>query len=151
MSTAHADEFAAMDATAQAELVRKKQVKPIELVEAAIKRVERVNPELNAVITPMYEEAREAAALVSTEAPFAGVPFLLKDLLASYAGVRMCSGSRFLRDFTPNHDSELVRRFKAAGLITIRKNNTSEHGSGPTTAPARFRASGKPTSSRRTH
>jgi len=78
------------------------------------------------------------------------VPFLLKDLLASYAGVRMCSGSRFLRDFTPNHDSELVRRFKAAGLITIGKTNTPEHGSVPTTEPALFGASKNPWDTSRT-
>ena len=61
MSQAQADEFATLDATAQADLVRTKQVKPIELVEAAIKRIERINPAINAVITPMYDEARKTA------------------------------------------------------------------------------------------
>src|SRR5438128_2634104 len=79
MSQAQADEFAALDATAQAELVRRKEVKPIELVEAAIKRIERINPALNAVITPMYDQAREAANGELPDGPFTGVPFLLKD------------------------------------------------------------------------
>jgi len=68
--------------------VRRKQVKPIELVEAAIKRIERINPAINAVITPMYDEARNAANRPLPDGPFTGVPFLLKDLLAAYAGVR---------------------------------------------------------------
>ena len=101
------DEFAALDATAQAELVRRKEVKPLELVEAAIARIERVNPELNAVITPMYDLARKAASGPLPDGPFTGVPFLLKDLMASYAGVRMAWGSAFSKDYVPDHDSEL--------------------------------------------
>ena len=108
------DDFAALDATAQAELVRRKEVKPIELVEAAIGRIERVNPELNAVITPMYDLARKAASGPLPDGPFTGVPFLLKDLLASYAGVRMTWGSAFLKDYVPDHDSELVARLQAS-------------------------------------
>ncbi len=83
------DDLALLDATAQAELVRKKEVQPIELVEAAIDRIERLNPTLNAVITPMYELARMAAAEKLPEGPFTGVPFLLKDILASFAGGRL--------------------------------------------------------------
>src|SRR5437764_831006 len=124
MSQAQADEFAALDATAQAELVRRKEVKPIELVEAAIQRIERINPTINAVITPMFDEAREVANGPLPEGPFTGVPFLLKDLLAAYAGVRMSSGSQFLRDFTPRHDSELTARHKRAGLVITGKTNT---------------------------
>ena len=112
------DDLALLDATAQAELVRKKEVQPIELVEAAIARIERLNPTLNAVITSMYELARTAAAEKLPEGPFTGVPFLLKDLLASFAGVRMTLGSKLLQNFVPDHDSELVARFKRAGLIT---------------------------------
>jgi amidase len=138
MSQAQADEFATFDATAQAELVRRKEVKPIELVEAAIKRIERINPTINAVITPMYELARAAAADALPDGPFTGVPFLLKDLLAAYAGVRMASGSRFLQDFTPGHDSELTARYKRAGLVVVGKTNTPEYGILPTTEPTLF-------------
>ncbi len=137
-------EFAFMDATAQAELVRRKEVKPAELVDAAIERIERLNPALNAVITPMYEQAREAAQGALPEGPFRGVPFLLKDLMASYAGVRMTWGSAFLRDFVPDHDSELVARLKRAGLVIVGKTNTPELGIVPTTEPVLFGATRNP-------
>ena len=71
-------------------------------------RIERLNPALNTVITPLFEQARAAARGPVLEGPFRGVPFLLKDLFASYAGTRMCAGSAFLRDFGSGHDSELV-------------------------------------------
>ena len=86
------NDIAHLDATAQADLVRRKQVKPIELVDAAIERIERLNPTLNAVITPMYDEARKAASGPLPDGPFTGVPFLLKDLVAEYAGVPMAEG-----------------------------------------------------------
>jgi len=82
------DDLAYLDATAQAELVRKKKIKPIELVEAAIERIESLNPTLNAVVTPLYEYARQKALGPIPEGPFSGVPFLLKDFLAEFAGVR---------------------------------------------------------------
>jgi len=132
------DEFAGLDATAQAELVRTGEVKPIELVEAAIERVERVNPEINAVVTPMYDLAREAANGDLPDGPFNGVPFLLKDIFASYAGVPLTFGSKFLRDYVPDHDSELVVRLKRAGLITVGKTNCPEFGLLPTTEPLFF-------------
>jgi amidase len=132
------DDVASLDATAQAELVRRKEVKPIELVEVAIGRIERLNPQLNAVITPMFDLAREAAVAPLPDGPFSGVPFLLKDLLASYAGVRMAWGSAFGRDFVPDHDSELVARHKRAGLIVLGKTNTPEFGLLPTTEPRAF-------------
>lgn len=137
-------ELGMSDATAQAELVRKKNVKPIELVDAAIERIEQVNPQLNAVITPMYDEARAAANGALPDGPFTGVPFLLKDLLAAYAGVRMVSGSALLKDFVPDHDSELVARYKRAGLVTVGKTNTPEYGILPTTEPALFGPSRNP-------
>ncbi len=128
-------DLAWLDATAQAELVRRREVSPIELVEAAIECVEMVNSQLNAVITEMYDIAREAAAKNLPDGPFTGVPFLLKDLQAAYEGVRMTAGSKYLRDFKPNGDSELVRRYKRAGLIVIGKTNTPEFGILPTTEP----------------
>ena len=132
------DELTLLDATAQADLVRRKQVTPIELVDAAIARIERLNPSLNAIITPLFEPARTAARGALPEGPFRGVPFLLKDLLASYAGVRMSAGSAFLRDFVPDHDSELVARLKRAGLVIVGKTNTPEFGLLPTTEPRLF-------------
>lgn len=131
------DDFAFLDATAQAELARSGQVHPRELVAAAIARIERLNPRLNAVVTPLFEAAR-AAAESQPSGPFAGVPFLLKDLLAALGGVRETQGSRFLRGFVPNRDSELTRRFKRAGLVILGKTNCPELGILPTTEPALF-------------
>ena len=138
------NEFDFMDATAQAELVRRKEVKPIELVDAAIRRIERLNPGLNAVITPLYEQARESARGALPEGPFRGVPFLLKDLVASYAGVRMAWGSAFMRNFVPDHDSELVSRLKRAGFVFLGKTNAPEFGIVPTTEPLLFGATRNP-------
>ena len=132
------DDFASLDAIAQAELVRRREVRPVELLEAAIARIERLNPRLNAVVTRLYDQARAAAAREIPDGPFSGVPFLLKDLGASYAGAPMTSGSRLLRTYVPEHDSELVRRLKSAGLIIIGKTNTPELGILPTTESVLF-------------
>ena len=105
------------DGLGLAELVRKQEVTPRELVEEAISRIEQLNPQLNAVIHKMYDAARQAAEGNLPEGSFRGVPFMLKDLLAPDAGVPMRLGSRFHRDFVPDHDSEMVRRFKAAGVM----------------------------------
>jgi len=117
-----------LDATAQAELVRRKDVKPIELLEAAIARIERLNPQINAVVTPMYDLARMAASGPLPDGPFAGVPFLLKDLGAAYAGVPMTSGATFQKDYVPFEDSELVARHKRAGFVIAGKTNVPEFG-----------------------
>lgn len=138
------DDLTFLDATAQAELIRKKEVQPTELVEAAIERIERLNPTINAVVTPMYDKGREAALGKLAEGPFSGVPFLIKDLLAYYKGVRMTLGSQLMSDFVPDHDSELVTRLKRAGLIILGKTNTPEFGILPTTEPRLFGASRNP-------
>jgi amidase len=144
------DDIAFLDATAQADLVRRKEVKSTELVDAAIERIERLNPTLNAVVTPMYDEARKVASGPLPDGPFTGVPFLLKDLLASYGGVRITSGSAFLRDNVASHDSELVARFKRAGLIVCGKTNTPEFGLICTTEPHLFGPSRNPWNTDRT-
>jgi amidase len=132
------NELAFMDALAQADLVKQKKIQPIELVESAIERIERLNPKLNAVVTPMYDLGREIAKSDLFQGPFTGVPFLLKDLVAEYAGVRFTEGSVFLSDFISKQDSELVKRLKKAGLIIVGKTNTPEFGSLPTTEPELF-------------
>jgi amidase len=131
-------EIAEMDATAQAELLRRGEVAPIELVDAAIARIERLNPAINAVITPMFELARTTAKGTLPDGPFRGVPFLLKDLQALYAGVPMSAGSASMRGFVPDHDNELVARLKRAGLIVVGRTNTPEFGLLPTTEPRLF-------------
>jgi amidase len=139
-----ANEMAVLDATAQAELVRRREVTPSELVDAAIAQIERLNPAINAVITPLFDQARAAARGGLPEGPFRGVPFLLKDLLALYAGAPLTAGSAFLRGFVPDHDSELVARLKRAGLVIVGKTNTPEFGILPTTEPRLFGASRNP-------
>jgi amidase len=129
------DDLAALDAIAQAELVRRKEVTAAELVEAAIARIERVNPAINAVVIPMFEEARAAARQPLPDGPLSGVPFLLKDLAAEYAGAPFNEASRFLQGYVPAEDQELVRRNRRAGLIVVGKTNTPELGLGPTTEP----------------
>lgn len=128
------NDIASLDATALAELVRTKQVKPIELLDSAIERAEKVNPEINAIVTPMYDIAKKAAeAPIDESAPFCGVPFLLKDLGPMFAGVRQTSGTRMLANMISPLDSELTLRYKAAGLNIFGKTNTPELGLLPTT------------------
>src|SRR5262245_2741730 len=110
------DPLAALDATAQAQLVRNGEVQPIELVEAAIARIEAVNPTLNAVITPTFDRAT-AQVERGVTGPFAGVPFLLKDLALELEGVRFCEGSRFTGDHVSTYTSEAVQRMEDAGLV----------------------------------
>jgi amidase len=127
------DDVMNLDATAQADLVRKGEVTPLELAEAAIARIERVNPELNAVVTTMYDQGRAAAAGDLPDGPFKGVPFLLKDIMGFYKGVRSTLGSKALASNIATHDSELVRRYRAAGLVMLGKTNVPEFGLMPTT------------------
>ncbi|WP_370264533.1 amidase [Limnobacter sp.] len=127
-------EYDQYDALGLADLVRSGQVSASELLEESIARTEKVNPAINAVIRPMYEHAR-LQAKQPKEGPFMGVPFLLKDLIASYAGVEMTNGSRFYRGFVPAEDSEYVKRFKRAGLNIFGKTNTPEFGITPSTEP----------------
>jgi len=139
------DELAFLDATAQAELVRRRELSAGELVDAALTRIARDNPALNAVIRPMDDHARAEAAQVDPAAPFAGVPFLLKDLVADYGGIATASGSRFLKDrYVAKQDSELVARFRRVGLIVCGKTNTPEFGLLPTTEPEAFGPSRNP-------
>src|SRR5258708_35437879 len=107
---ATSDEIAFLDATSQAQLIRQKELTASALLEAVIRRIEDINPRINALVTPMYDEARASAKTVQADAVFAGVPFVLKDLIAEYAGARMTSGSAFQETFVSTHDSTLVAR-----------------------------------------
>ncbi len=126
------------DGMAQAELIRKKEITSLELTEMCIEAIEQLNPQLNAVITPMYDLARERAQSDLPESPFRGLPFLLKDLMAMYKGVRSSAGSRLLSGFVADHDSELTRRYQEAGLVFLGKTNLPEFGLLPTTEPVAF-------------
>jgi amidase len=127
-----------MDATAQAELVRRREVSPLELVDAAIQRIQKVNPQLNAVVWERFEKARdEARSAHLPQGPFHGVPFLTKDLGCTTAGEPDSSGSRFLKENAnvAGVTTELARRIKAAGFINLGRTNTPEFGAVPTTEP----------------
>ena len=121
-------EYDQYDGLGLAELIKKREVSPAEICEEAITRIERVNPTLNAVITPMYDLARKAVQETLPDGPFKGVPFLLKDLLGDFAGVPQTMGSKACKNYIPARDSELVKRYKQAGLVILGKTNTPEFG-----------------------
>ena len=125
------NELASYDATGQAELVRRRELTATELVEAAITATEALNPVVNAVVTPMFDRALDEARM-HPRGPFAGVPYLLKDLLVEAAGSRFTEGSLFLRDNVSRFDSELVVRLRRAGLVILGKTSTPEFGMAPT-------------------
>jgi amidase len=129
------DEIIGYDAIALGELIRKGEIKPTELLETVIQRIEKINPKINAVIHKMYDQAREVAKAAPAEGVFSGVPFLLKDMFAEYKDAPFEEGSRAVQGYTSKLDSELVKRQKAAGLNTVGKTNTCEFGLLPTTEP----------------
>lgn len=131
-------EYQQYDALGLAELVRQGQVTPLELVEAAIARIEAVNPQINAVTYTMFNQARQAAQRELPDGPLRGVPFLVKDLLALVAGAPTTASTRLLKEWSPAIDSEMVRRWKQAGLIILGKTNTPEFGITPYTEPTLF-------------
>ncbi|MEM1118869.1 MAG: amidase [Bacteroidota bacterium] len=137
-------EILKLDATAQAQLIKKKELTPLELVDLSIAATKKLNPTLNAVITPMFEQARDTAKKATLEAPFAGVPMMFKDGLAAYKGVPFSTGSALFKDNIAKHDSELVKRYKKAGFIVIGKTNMPEFGILPTTEPTAFGATKNP-------
>ena len=132
---AQMDDFGQYDAVGLAELVRSRQVTQLELVDETIERIERLNPQLNAVVIKMYEYARELAKNDTAKGPFAGVPFLLKDFLGQFSGVEYSQSSRFLSGFVPDKAAVLTQRFKRAGFITVGKTNLPEFAIGATTEP----------------
>src|SRR5580693_9344518 len=125
-------EYSNYDGLGLAELVKKKEIEPAELVEAAFQRIERHNPQLNAVVFKAFEEA-SAMAKGNLSGPFAGVPMLLKDILGSKKGWPNRNGSRFVPAVPSPFDSTLVVRFQAAGLIPLGKTNVPEFGALPLT------------------
>jgi amidase len=121
-------DLSVLDAVGQAELVRRGDASPRELVEAAIGRIEAVNPALNAVVAQFFDRALTEAGAGIPEGPFRGVPFLLKDLGAALGGTIQTEGSRALRDKVSPSDTELTRRYRAAGFVILGKTATPEFG-----------------------
>ena len=146
------DELIDYDAIALGELIRKGEIRATELLEITVQRIDRINPNLNAVIHTMYDQAREIAENWDSETAeqklsgslFHGVPFLLKDLIVEYKGAPFHEGSAAIKGYVSKLDSELVKRQKASGLIVIGKTNTPEFGLLPTTEPALYGATVNP-------
>ena len=129
------DEYASYDALGLAGLVRNKHVSATELRDCGMQAIELVNPIINAIVATTPEEAAASSARGAAAAPFAGVPFLIKDLGIMYAGVPSEGGCRLLKGMIAPHDSELAARHKRAGFVTIGRTNTPEIGNNASTEP----------------
>ncbi|GJP27655.1 amidase [Mycobacterium marinum] len=141
-----------MDATDQAALVAAGEASPSELLEAAIERIERINPALNAVVIRWFDHARETASADLPGGPFRGVPFLIKDLYALYAGQPISNGNLAFKQahVIADADTTLVGRYRAAGLVIAGRTNSPELGSLPTTEPVAWGPTRNPWDTSRT-
>jgi amidase len=133
-----------LDATAQADLVRRGEVSPKELTEAAIARIEAVNPQLDAVIRTRFDAARQEADGDLPDGPFRGVPILLKDLGCTVAGEPTAFGLGPMRDLPWPVTSYLAEQFRAAGFVALGRTNVPELGTTVTTEPRSFRPARNP-------
>ena len=121
-------EYASYDGLGLAELVRQGDITPRELADLALAAIEQLNPKINAVVGLIEEETEASLARSGEGGPFDGVPFLIKDLGISYAGVLSEMGSRLGRGVVAPHDSELAIRLKRSGVVTLGRTNTPEFG-----------------------
>ena len=133
----NADTLLTLDATGQAELVRKGEVSALDLVDRAIRHIEQLNPRINAVVLERFDKAREEARAVLPKGPFTGVPFLTKDSGCTTAGEPESQGSRFLKNhsYTATATAELARRIRAAGFVNLGRTNAPEFATMVTTEP----------------
>lgn len=138
------DEYASLDATALAALVARREASPAELVEAAAARIEAAEPRLSGMAERTLDRARAEARGNLPAGPFRGVPFLLKDNLHVAAGIPYHNGSRIWRGWVPPADSELVRRFRAAGLVVLGSTKVPELSLAPVTEPKHFGRASNP-------
>jgi amidase len=142
MTVTYTNELLELDAVGQSELIKKGEIHPLELVDASIEQIERLNPHLNAVITPLFEKARLQAQANSLEnGPFRGVPLLLKDFFCETKDDPYFAGMRFLRDigWRSQHDTYLATKFREAGFIFLGKTNLPELAGSVMTEPEAFR------------
>lgn len=138
------DDYQSYDAMGLAQLVKSGEVSAEELLQAAIQRAEVVNPKINAIVTPLYDFARQQIRAGLPDGPFTGVPFLLKDLLCALEGTPMSNGSNAFKGQISPSDSELTRRYKNSGVVIFGKTNTPEFGLMGVTEPKAFGASRNP-------
>jgi amidase len=126
-------EYDHLDGLGLADCIRRGEVSTAEVAEAALARLRSRNPALNAIVRPLEALARRMAAEAPAETPFAGVPMVIKDLVATVAGVPTSYGTRVLQQVIPDHDSELIARYRRAGAVFIGKSNTPQFGLTPFT------------------
>jgi len=129
------DDYAEHDGVGLAALIRAGELTPEEAVMASLAAIESLNPQLNAVTRILADDALSAARGPLPDGPFRGVPFLVKDLIVSMAGIPTECGSRFFKGWSRAHDSEIIKRWKASGLVIVGKTNTPELGSSGSTEP----------------
>jgi amidase len=121
-------EYANFDGLGLAELVRRGEVNPKELKDAALAAIEQLNPKLNSVINILADQAEKEIETGLPDGPFKGVPFLIKEVVLHAAGIPVNMGSRLAKGLTLPHDTELMSRFRKAGLVTVGTTPTPEFG-----------------------
>jgi amidase len=131
-------DYTAYDGLGLAELVARKQVKPEELTSTALAATEKVNPKVNAVLQTLPTQAEVEIRSGLPQGPFTGVPFLIKELVLHAKGVRCDMGSKFAQGYVPSADTELMARFRRAGLVLLGTTQTPELGYNPTTETVLF-------------
>jgi len=131
-------EYESYDMLGLAQLIRERAVSAGEVLSAALDRIERLNPRFNAVTFVLEDLARRQITGSLPAGPLSGVPYLMKDLYQLYAGAPVSNGSRLFDGFIADHDSTLVERLKAAGIVIVGRSNTPEFGLNATTEPLRF-------------
>ena len=132
------DDYTSHDGLGLAELVARKEVTPDELAAAAFEAVAKINPRINAVLQTLPKEAAAEIRAGLPHGPFTGVPFMIKELVLHAKGVRADSGSKFAQGFVPSADTELMARFRRAGLVLAGTTQTPEFGYNPTTETRAF-------------
>jgi amidase len=137
-------EYEFHDALALAELIRKRAVTPLEVLDAMIERIEARNPSINAVVIEAYDQARATIAEGLPEGPFAGVPYFIKDLHAPVAGLPLTHSSRLWLGNVSNFDSETVARLRRAGFVIAGRTNAPELGMNISTEPVLHGATHNP-------
>lgn len=144
MDTSILRTYVETDGLGLAELVRRREVTPMELVEASVTLIERLNPDLNAVIHKLYDMGRDAARQVDPEAPFAGVPYLLKELATAWKGAPNTNSCAYLKEVVADADAELAARIRKAGFLLVGKSNAPENGWCISTEPKLYGATVNP-------
>ncbi|MDX1942666.1 MAG: amidase family protein [Saprospiraceae bacterium] len=128
-------EYRKYDALGLAKLVQKKEITPLELVEIAIQRAEAVNPKINAIIYKMYDQAKDMAKQADINAPFAGVPFLIKDIGIHIKNEPLTRGCKAWKGYKSSEDSLIVEKYRQGGLTFLGRSNSPEFGLTPYTEP----------------